>query len=207
MTELYSIILLMIALLKGILAEKVTGRVIIDIQGVGYEVMIPLSTYYDIGDVGQSISLRIYTHVTENSLVLYGFRSQREKATFLLLIQVSGIGPRLAITILSGLPVEDLIEAISRADIARLSSVPGVGKKTAQRIALELKDKLPKLEPGFVNGQGGSLQREQEDVVSALINLGYSRSQAEKSVSVCTRDEAIEDFETLLKRSLKEISG
>lgn len=198
----------MIALLKGVLAEKASGRVIIDIQGVGYEVLIPLSTYYDVGEVGQSITLRIYTHVAENALALYGFRTVREKALFLQLIQISGIGPRLAITILSGLPVEELMEAITRADIGRLSSVPGVGKKTAERIALELKDKLTRIEPEIAgNGHIRHLGKEQKDVVSALINLGYPRNQAEKAVSKCSTDDDFEDFETLLRRSLKEISS
>ncbi|HLV02143.1 MAG TPA: Holliday junction branch migration protein RuvA [Acidobacteriota bacterium] len=198
----------MIALLKGVLAEKAAGRVIIDIQGVGYEVLIPLSTYYDLGEVGQSVTLRIYTHVAENALALYGFRTVQEKALFLQLIQISGIGPRLAITILSGLPVEELMDAISRADVHRLTSVPGVGKKTAERIVLELKDKLARIAPELaVNGQARQLGEDQKDVVSALINLGYSRSQAEKAVSKCSAEDDIEDFETLLKRSLKEISS
>jgi Holliday junction DNA helicase RuvA len=141
-------------------------------------------------------------------LTLYGFRTEEEKRLFMELIQVSGIGPKLAVTILSGLPVAELIEAVSAADIARLSGIPGVGKKTAERLALEMKDKIPKLFPQMerveVLGSGGVIH---QDVVSALANLGYPKNRAEVAVSKITKDEDVDRFDLLLKKALKELSG
>jgi Holliday junction DNA helicase RuvA len=198
----------MIAQLKGILAQKTADRVIIDVQGVGYEVLIPFSTYYELGDAGESIFLHIHTHVREDTLTLYGFRSAEEKRLFMELIQVSGIGPKLGVTILSGLPVSDLMEAVSASDIGRLSSIPGVGKKTAERLALEMKDKIPKLFPEIesseLSGTGGVLHK---DVVSALVNLGYPMNKAEVAVSKMTKEEDVDRFDLLLKKALKELSG
>jgi len=198
----------MIAQLKGILAQKTADRVIIDVQGVGYEVLIPFSTYYELGDTGEAIFLHIHTHVREDTLTLYGFRSAEEKRLFMELIQVSGIGPKLGVTILSGLPVSDLMEAVSASDIGRLSSIPGVGKKTAERMALEMKDKIPKLFPEMetadLMGSGGVLHK---DVVSALVNLGYPMNKAEVAVSKMTKEEDVDRFDLLLKKALKELSG
>lgn len=198
----------MIARLKGELSAKSADRLIVDVQGVGYEVLIPFSTYYDLGEPGERVELLIYTHVREDTLSLYGFRTEKEKQLFLQLIQIAGIGPRLGIAILSGLPVDELLVAVSTADIARLSSIPGVGKKTAQRIALELKDRIralpPELQPGE---QVRTLSSSQRDVISALVNLGYPRNKAETVVSKVLRNGGIDRFETLLKRSLQELSG
>jgi Holliday junction DNA helicase RuvA len=198
----------MIARLKGVLSSKSADRLIVDVQGVGYEVLIPFSTYYELGEAGDSIDLLIYTYVREDTLKLYGFRTEKEKQLFLLLIQISGIGPRLGIAILSGLPVEELVAAVSASDIARLSSIPGVGKKTAQRIALELKDRISALFPELPSGaQHAITSSTQRDVISALVNLGYPKNKAETVVSRVLVEGEIDRFETLLKKSLQELSG
>ncbi len=198
----------MIARLKGVLSSKSADRLIVDVQGVGYEVLIPFSTYYELGEAGDSADLLIYTHVREDTLSLYGFRTEKEKQLFLRLIQISGIGPKLGIAILSGLPVDDLIAAVAAADIVRLSSIPGVGKKTAERIALELKDRISALFPEFQPGTRlGITSSAQRDVISALVNLGYPKHKAETVVSRVLRKGEIDRFETLLKKSLQELSG
>jgi Holliday junction DNA helicase RuvA len=198
----------MIAQLRGVLSSKSADRLIVDVHGVGYEVLIPFSTYYELGEEGDSVDLLIYTYVREDTLNLYGFQTEKEKQLFLLLIQISGIGPKLGIVILSGLPIDELLAAVSAADIVRLSSIPGVGKKTAQRIALELKDKISslfsELQPEAQRGITSSVQR---DVISALVNLGYPKNKAETVVSKVLREGEIDRFETLLKKSLQELSG
>ncbi len=198
----------MIAQIRGILAHKAADRVIVDVHGVGYDIAIPFSTYYELGDIGSEVVLKTYTHVREDFLGLFGFLTVQERQMFLLLLQVTGIGPRLAITILSGLPVEELSVAISAKDVARLSSIPGVGKKTAERIALELKDKIsqlvPEAGPGSIGPVDGGLGR---DVVSALVNLGYQRAKAESAISKLLRAGQTESFEALLKQALKEMSN
>ena len=198
----------MIARLQGVLVDKRADRVIVDIQGVGYEVLIPFSTYYDLGEVGGVVSLHIYTHVKEQSFSLYGFLTTREKALFTQLIQVSGIGPKLGITILSGLPIGELIEAVSGGDIIRLNAIPGVGKKTAERLLLEMKDKVTALFPEAQESAeakvSGKLQR---DVVSALVNLGYAKNTAEKAVTQVLEPGETDRFEDLLRKSLKELAG
>ena len=198
----------MIAQLRGVLSSKSADRLIVDVHGVGYEVLIPFSTYYELGQEGESVDLLIYTYVREDTLNLYGFQTEKEKQLFLLLIQISGIGPKLGIVILSGLPIDELLAAVSAADIVRLSSIPGVGKKTAQRIALELKDKISslfsELQPEAQRGITSSVQR---DVISALVNLGYPKNKAETVVSKVLREGEIDRFETLLKKSLQELSG
>lgn len=175
---------------------------------MGYEVFIPFSTYYELGDVGDTVSLQIYTHVREDTLSLYGFLTGREQKLFVQLIQISGIGPRLSVTILSGLPVEDFIQAVVDGDLVKLTGIPGVGKKTAERIVLEMKDKIallfPEVEKAATEGMPGSLPA---DVVSALVNLGYPRSLAEKAVSQAGKGSDSDRFEDLLKKSLKKISG
>jgi Holliday junction DNA helicase RuvA len=196
----------MIAHLCGVLREKSADRLVVDVQGVGYLVFIPFSTYYEMGEEGSDVSLKIHTHVTENSLSLYGFRTDRERQLFLKLIQISGIGPRLAVTILSGLPVNDLMEAVAHSDVARLSTIPGVGKKTAERIALELKDKIAPLLSGEATRAGiGPLGGIEPDVVSALVNLGYPKNKAETAVG-SLRDQEIDRFDLLLRRALKELA-
>lgn len=198
----------MIAQLKGVLVQKAANRLVIEVHGVGYEVFIPFSTYYELGDVGDTVSLQIYTHVREDTLSLYGFLTGREQKLFVQLIQISGIGPRLSVTILSGLPVEDFIQAVVDGDLVKLTGIPGVGKKTAERIVLEMKDKIallfPEVEKAATEGMPGSLPA---DVVSALVNLGYPRSLAEKAVSQAGKGSDSDRFEDLLKKSLKKISG
>jgi Holliday junction DNA helicase RuvA len=135
----------MIGFLRGRVLEKQPNRVLVDVNGVGYEVFIPLSTFYEVGDEGAEVALRIHTHVREDALQLFGFLTVLERQMFERLITVSGIGPKLAIAVLSGLETRDLLAAVQRADIARLTTIPGVGKKTAERIVLELKDRLTQL--------------------------------------------------------------
>lgn len=196
----------MIARLAGRLAEKDVDRVVIDIHGVGYEVTIPLSTYYELGEEGSEVTLRIYTYVKEDSLSLYGFLTAEEKGLFRLLIQISGIGPRLAVIILSGLPAPELAQAVRSGDLLRLTGIPGVGKKTAERILLEMKEKLAKLYPAGEMVRPGAATAVQNDVVSALINLGYARNVAEKAVSGASGGSG-DQFESLLRAALRKISG
>ena len=199
----------MIAWIQGALLSKAADRVVVNVDGVGYEVNIPFSTYYELGELGDRVSLHVYTHVREDTLSLYGFLTPLEKRLFILLLGVSGVGPRLAIAVLSGLPVEELMRAISEADIVRLSSVPGIGKKTAERLALELREKVRPILAELGKGAGGPVvvSSVQSDVVSALVNLGYGRPIAEKAVSLVTKDVPEARFEDLLRRSLKRISG
>jgi holliday junction DNA helicase RuvA len=201
----------MIGWLKGTLAQKSAERVIIDVGGVGYEVLIPLSTFYELGEAGSPVELKIHTHVREDALQLFGFRTAREKQVFLQLIQISGIGPRLAVTILSGLALDDFLEAVVNRDVARLATIPGVGKKTAERIALEMKDRIKDLPggtpaiPAMPGGDGVT-----RDVVSALVNLGYQRSKAEAALSRLRHGDTQAEprnFETMLKKALRELSG
>ncbi len=198
----------MLARLTGTLDEKSAGQLIVDVGGVGYEVFIPYSTYYELGELGEEVTLRIYTHVKENDLSLYGFLTQREKDLFNLLIQISGIGPKLGVIILSGLPADELAEAVLAGDLVRLTSIPGVGKKTAERIVLELKEKLDKLIPDRSSRESGRpLAGLNGDVVSALVNLGYQRKAAEKAVREVGREEGDLRFEGLLRRVLSLLSG
>src|SRR5215469_11822291 len=172
-----------IALLRGQLLEKHPNQAIVDTGGVGYDVTIPVSTFTRLPDSGSEVRLRIYTHVREDALSLYGFLTQDEKAMFEKLICVSGIGPKLAVTILSGLAAPDLIAAIRRGEVDRLVRIPGIGKKTAERMVLELRDKLPAAtgeEPSVA--APGALSAIEQDVLSALLNLGCARPQAETAV-------------------------
>ena len=198
----------MIAQLTGTLIEKEADRVVVDIHGVGYEVSIPFSTYFELGEAGETVTLQIHTHVKEDALSLYGFLVVKEKRLFTRLIQVSGIGPKLGITILSGLPADELIQAVMGADVVRLNGIPGVGKKTAERIILEMRDKVVGLVSDeyevVAGGVSGSLQR---DVVSALVNLGYSRPVAEKAVTQVLNEDPTDQFETLLRKTLRKTSS
>lgn len=197
----------MLARLTGTLDEKSAGQLIVDVGGVGYEVFIPFSTYYELGEVGDRVTLQIHTHVKENELSLYGFLTGREKDLFNLLIQISGIGPKLGVIILSGLPADELAEAVLAGDLVRLTSIPGVGKKTAERMVLELKEKLDKLMPDRSSEESGKLPAGvSEDVLSALVNLGYQRRAAEKAVRAAAR-EGKSDFEILLRNALSTLSG
>ncbi|HUI68601.1 MAG TPA: Holliday junction branch migration protein RuvA [Nitrospirota bacterium] len=174
----------MIASITGRLRRKATDYLVIDVAGVGYQVQVPLSTYYGIPDDGEEVSLHIHTHLREDSLSLYGFLTQEEKDMFLLLIGVSGIGPKLALAILSSLPVADLSTAIQASDDSALRAIPGIGKKTAARMVLELKDKITLMMPTIAAPPSTSavLTDDCEDVIAALVNLGYKRPQAEEAV-------------------------
>ena len=195
----------MIAHLKGVLTEKAAGRVVVDVSGVGYEVVIPYSTYYQLGEVGDTVSLHIYTHVKEDAFSLYGFSADREKRLFTQLIQISGIGPKLGVAILSGLPVGEFVEAVTDENVVKLNEIPGVGKKTAERLVLEMKDKVlewfPQVEEAQAGGGSGSLQG---DVVSALVNLGYPKHAAERAVARARQEVETDSFEALLKESLRK---
>ncbi len=193
----------MIAYLKGNLIQKTTNQVIIDVQGVGYRVSIPLSTYLKLGNIDGPQELLIYTHVTDSSLALYGFITEREKDLFLKLISISGIGPKIALNILSGIEASDLEDAIKRADVVRISLVPGIGKKTAMRIAMELQEKLELKEKVFAT----ETIQEKEDLVSALINLGFKRKEVERVVEDSLQNLTLEaGFENLLRESLKRLA-
>jgi len=174
----------MIAWLSGRLRHKATDHLIIDVAGVGYQVSVPLSTSCGIPDDGEDVSLHIHTHLREDSLSLFGFLTEAEKNMFLLLLGVSGIGPKLALAILSSLSVQDLSHAIQASDDSRLCMIPGIGKKTAARMVLELKDKMKLVVPSILPSLSGSavLSDDSEDVISALVNLGYKRPQSEETV-------------------------
>lgn len=196
----------MIARLRGRLAQKAANRVIIDTGGVGYEATIPVSTFYELGEVGDEVELQIFTYVREDALSLFGFLTAREKQIFTQLIQISGIGPRLAVAILSGLPVDELLQAVSLRDVARLATIPGVGKKTAERIALEMRDRIRDLAPEIADlpCTGGDLGR---DVVSALVNLGYVRAKAETLVARLLKEDGNDRFDLVLRKALRELSS
>jgi len=196
----------MIGYLKGTLIEKKPSSVLMDVNGVGYLVTIPVSTFYDLPEEGTPLSLYIHTHVREDILALYGFRTTREKVLFEKLIGVSGIGPKMAIAFLSGMSVDELIPAIQRQDILKLTTIPGVGRKTAERVALELREQISALLSEAA--QAAQAKPMQEDLISALVNLGYHRSQAERAVKKVLEDAKPDSsFETLLKNSLQTISG
>jgi Holliday junction DNA helicase RuvA len=196
----------MIGFLRGRVHEKQPNRVLIDVQGVGYEVLVPLSTYYDLGDEGADVTLHVHTHVREDAIQLFGFRTPLEQQLFERLIGISGIGPKLAIAVLSGIETRELVAAVSRGDVARLTRVPGVGKKTSERIVLELKDRLAQLAvpveapAGIVSGN-----RLRDDLLSALQNLGYQRPLAEKAVDAVLGADADASFEQALRGALREL--
>jgi len=193
----------MIAYLKGNLIQKSPHQVIIDVGGVGYCAAIPLSTYLKLGEVNQPVGLFVYTYLTDNSLSLCAFSTQEEKEIFLKLISISGIGPKIALNILSGIEASDLEDAIRKSDIARLTLIPGVGKKTALRIALELQEKLEKKEK-VLQAKGFE---EKEDLISALQNLGFRRKEVERIVEETIKTLSVEvGFENLLRECLKRMA-
>ena len=196
----------MIAYLHGRIVEKQPSRVIVDVGGVGYEVAVPLSTFYGLGEGGSDVVLRIHTHVREDALSLYGFATRIEQELFERLIGVSGIGPKLALAVLSGIEPPDLIRAVERADVARLTAIPGVGKKTSERIVLELRDRLPRGELGVAPGGSVPTPALADDVLSALINLGYHRPLAEKAVQAAIKATPDGSFERTLKQALRELA-
>ena len=194
----------MIAHLRGRLAEKEPGRLVLDVGGVGYEVQVPLPTFSEVGEPGANVSLRIHTHVREDTLALFGFASRLELDLFERLIGVNGVGPKLALAVLSGIEPRDLVQAVRRGEHARLNAVPGVGRKTAERIGLELKDKLPAptVDDAGEPGAGGDLRG---DVLSALLNLGYQRPLAERAAEAALRT-GPEGFEATLRVALRELA-
>jgi holliday junction DNA helicase RuvA len=198
----------MIAFLRGRILEKQPNRVIVDVNGVGYEVVIPLSTYYEVGDEGGDVALRVHTHVREDALQLYGFISELERQVFERLISISGIGPKLALAVLSGVDSRDLVVAVQRGDVARLTAIPGIGKKTAERIVLELRDRLSQLAvPVAAAPDATSIvsERLRADLLSALQNLGYHRPQADKAVDNILTSVPESTFEQALKSALREL--
>jgi holliday junction DNA helicase RuvA len=194
-----------IAFLRGRIFEKHPNRIVVDVDGVGYDVSVPLSTFYGLGDAGSAITLRIHTHVREDALALYGFSTRLEQDLFERLIGVSGIGPKLALAVLSGIEPPDLTRAIERGDIARLTAIPGVGKKTAERIVLELRDRLPVSAITEPVGDASGLAL-RDDLLSALINLGYHRPLAERAVETVLKRSSGGDFEQHLKQALRELA-
>jgi holliday junction DNA helicase RuvA len=196
----------MIAQLHGVLLDKRPNQVLVDVHGVGYQVHIPFSTYATIGDLHSDVTLLIHTHMREDGISLYGFLSSREKQCFELLISASGVGPSLAMKILSGMNVDDLVPAIRSGDLASLVKIPGVGKKTAERIVVELRDKLAAMET-HETARVASPAGPAEDVTSALINLGYEQRAAEAAVEEARRGAKTVNFEALLKDALKKLTS
>jgi len=199
----------MIAYLKGKLLEKHPNGAIVDVGGVGYEVTIPVSTFSALPETGSVVELRIHTHVREDALSLYGFHSAEEKTLFEKLISVSGIGPRLAVTVLSGLQTGELVTVIQNGDVHQLVRIPGVGKKTAERIVLELRDKLDVLRAA-ASSRAGEVRREplspvDEDVLSALVNLGCNRAASEAALRKAKATGAGAEFEPLFRRALEMV--
>src|SRR6266852_4585893 len=192
----------MIAQLRGKLADKRPNQLLVDVNGVGYLVHIPLSTFYAVGDLHAEVTLLIYTHVREDALALYGFLTAREKHLFELLLSASGVGPVLALKILSGMSVDELVPAIRAGDLAQLTRIPGVGRKTAERMVVELRDKLAAMEVPEAAKPGTKPEVESE-VVFALSNLGYDRRSAEKAVEDARRDGSAATFEALVRESLR----
>lgn len=205
----------MIAYLSGTVLSKQATSTIIDVGGVGYEVAIPLSTFYELGDAGSAVQLRIYTHVREDTLQLYGFKTSRERELFLHLISVNGVGPGLAIKLLSGMNADELVASIRTNNLARLVSVPGVGRKTAERLVVDLRDKIaalssPALEEEFApkGARPGRVPEDdiRADAISALVNLGYQRSAAEKAIKSAIEEGGELSVEVILRRGLRALA-
>jgi len=205
----------MIGHLSGTLLSKQATSVIVDVSGVGYEVTIPLSTFYDLEDIGSTVQLRIYTHVREDALQLFGFKTVRERELFLKLISVSGIGPKLGITLLSGMSADEMIASIRTNNLARLTLIPGVGRKTAERLTVELRDKVAELSSAQLEEEFGAKPEAgaaptedsvRADALSALLNLGYQRSGAEKAIDAALVEGGDISVESVLRRSLKKLA-
>lgn len=197
----------MIAHLKGQLIQKSPVSLVVDVQGVGYEVFIPLTAFYDLPECGETVALFIHTRIREDSLKLFGFTKEADKQLFELLTRISKVGPKIALAILSGMPGQELTQAVFNSDISTLSTIPGVGRKTAERLALELKDKLSELnlqpEAATADAPGNGLR---DDALSALVNLGYKKAQAEQALKKVWRDEAKPTLEELIRDSLNSLS-
>ncbi len=204
----------MIAHLSGTLLSKQATSVILDVAGVGYEVSIPLSTFYELEDPGSNVQLRIYTHVREDALQLYGFKTARERELFLRLISVSGIGPKLGITLLSGMSADEMITSIRNNNLAKLTLIPGVGRKTAERLVMELRDKVASLSAGVdeelgARSDAAAVPTEDSmraDALSALLNLGYQRNAAEKAVTASLSEDGEVSVESILRSSLRKLA-
>lgn len=205
----------MIAHLSGTLLSKQATSVVVDVGGVGYEVSIPLSTFYDLADVNTPVQLRIYTHVREDTLQLYGFKTARERELFLKIISVSGIGPKLGITLLSGMSADEMIASIRTNNLARLTLIPGVGRKTAERLIMELREKVAELSSAQIEEEFGAKPEVsaeptedsvRADALSALLNLGYQRSGAEKAIDAALGEGGDITVESILRRTLKKLA-
>jgi Holliday junction DNA helicase RuvA len=205
----------MIAHLSGILLSKQANSVIVEVAGVGYQVTIPLSTFYDLEDVNSPVQLRIYTYVREDTLQLFGFRTARERELFLKIISVTGIGPKLGITLLSGMSADEMIASIRTNNLARLTLIPGIGRKTAERLIMELREKVAELssaqleeELGAQTDAGGEPREDtvRADALSALLNLGYQRSAAEKAIDSALGEGGELTVESILRRTLKKLA-
>ncbi len=194
----------MIAHLRGKLLAKHPNQAIVETSGVGYDVTITVPTFSDLPDVGADVALHIHTHVREDVIALYGFLRPSEKLLFEKLITVSGIGPKLAITILSGMAADEMVGAIRGNDVAKLTRIPGIGKKTAERMVLELRDKLP--EPGKAAPAMAVMSAVEEDVLSALVNLGYQRAAAEKALAIAAKEGGAKSFDQLFRLVLGRLS-
>lgn len=194
----------MIAHLRGKLLAKHPNQAIVETGGVGYDVTISVPTFSDLPTVGAEVSLHIHTHVREDVIALYGFLRPSEKVLFEKLITVSGIGPKLAITILSGMAADEMVGAIRGNDVVRLTRIPGIGRKTAERMVLELRDKLPEVSAAVPSTP--ALSSMEEDVLSALVNLGYQRAAAEKALSAIARDGSMKTFDQMFRSVLSRLS-
>ena len=199
----------MIGQLSGRVLRKTPQEVIVDVSGVGYRVLIPVSTFYRLGDPGSDVSLRIHTHVREDALALFGFLTASEQDLFEHLIAVAGVGPKLAVNILSGIEAGELLAALRSGDVNRLTRVPGVGKKTAERLVLELKDKLAALQvPDIERGEDAPTTiTPKDDLLSALVHLGYSRGEAERGAERALREDGAGRFEDLLRHALRVLAA
>ena len=208
--RLFPILLEMIGFLSGKILEKEANTVIVDVGGVGYEVTIPLSTFYELGDIGADVQLRIYTFVREDSLQLFGFKTARERDLYLKLISVQGIGAKSGITMLSGMSADEIVAAIRTDNIARLTSIPGVGRKTAERMVIELRDKISDLAMAASASASadGSVSDDSvfDDALSALVNLGYQRNAAEKALQQSTKEGTELSVQKLLRAALQKLA-
>jgi holliday junction DNA helicase RuvA len=194
----------MIALLRGRLAEKHPQHIIVDVGGVGYDVQVPLSTFYNLGEPGSDVMLRVHTHVREDTIALFGFATPLELELFDRLIAINGVGPKLALAVLSGIDAPDLVRAVRLQDVARLMAIPGIGRKTAERIGLELKDRLPKSLQVESTRPRSAEDELRDDVMSALLNLGYQRPAAEKALERVGSEGG--SFQEVLKLTLRALA-
>ena len=199
----------MIAHLTGKLTHKSPDHIVVDVNGVGYQVFVPLSTFYALPDVGREVSLNIHTHLREAALKLFGFYTEEELKIFEQLITINKVGPKLAVTILSGMPPADLLSAINSSDVGKLNTIPGIGRKMAERLTLEMRDKLTDISREFAAKTEGSVPHNGlfDDALSALVNLGYKKNEVEKTLkSVYSQEKQTGSLENLIKKSLNLLS-